>query len=135
MKAFVIGLLACVVMLMTSGATAAEHTKDSLDKVKQDVEANKAVILDVREKREWEAGYVEGAKLLPLSKLAQNEGTKELAAEVAETLPKDKVIYCHCKAGGRALTAGDILKDLGYDVRPLKAGYADLIEAGFPKAK
>jgi rhodanese-related sulfurtransferase len=99
------------------------------------VAAGKAVMLDVREQKEWDAGHLADAKLLPLSKLAQGEGSKQLAAEVAKELPKDKVIYCHCKAGGRALTAGDILKDLGYDVRPLKPGYQDLIDAGFPKAK
>jgi rhodanese-related sulfurtransferase len=50
-------------------------------------------------------------------------------------VPKDKIIYTHCKAGGRALTCGDILKAQGYDVRPLKPGYEDLIKAGFQKAR
>jgi rhodanese-related sulfurtransferase len=48
-------------------------------------------------------------------------------------LPKEKVIYCHCRSGGRCLTAAEILKKLGYDVRPLKPGYRDLVEAGFPR--
>jgi rhodanese-related sulfurtransferase len=49
-------------------------------------------------------------------------------------LPKDKIIYTHCKAGGRALMCGDILKKQGYDVRPLKPGFSDLLQAGFDKA-
>jgi rhodanese-related sulfurtransferase len=49
--------------------------------------------------------------------------------------PKDKIIYCHCRSGRRCLTAADILKKQGYDVRPLKAGYEDLLKAGFPQAK
>ena len=34
-----------------------------------------------------------------------------------------------------ALTAADLLKKQGYDVRPLKDGYKDLLKAGFPKAE
>ena len=31
--------------------------------------------------------------------------------------------------------AGNLLEKLGYDVRPLSAGFEDLLEAGFPTAK
>jgi len=34
----------------------------------------------------------------------------------------------------RALKAAKILEKLGYNVRPLKAGYQDLLTAGFKKA-
>ena len=107
------------------------HTKDSLDDVKKNVAAGKAVIVDVREKNEWDAGHLKDAKFIPQSKLKVEA---ELAALLKE-LPKDKVIYTHCRAGGRALTCGEILKKQGYDVRPLKPGYEDLIKAGFEKAK
>ena len=50
-------------------------------------------------------------------------------------LPKDKPIYCHCAAGVRVLPAADILQKHGYDARPLKPGYKDLLRAGFPKAE
>ena len=67
------------------------------------------------------------ARLLPLSAL--QDGVK--ADDVAQAVPKGKVVYCHCAAGRRALVAADILKKLGYDVRPLKPGYKDLLKAGF----
>jgi rhodanese-related sulfurtransferase len=51
--------------------------------------------------------------------------------DVAQTVPKGKVVYCHCAAGRRSLEAVDILKNFGYDVRALKPGYRDLIKAGF----
>ena len=107
------------------------HTKDSLDAVKQNVKSGKAVIVDVREQGEWDAGHLKGAILAPLSKL-KNESQ---ATELLKLLPKDKVIYTHCKAGGRSLTCGDILKAHGYDVRPLKPGYDDLVKAGFEKVE
>ena len=69
----------------------------------------------------------EGARLLPLSAL--QDGVK--ADDLARSVPKGKVVYCHCAAGRKSLEAADILKNFGYDVRPLKPGYNDLIKAGF----
>ena len=43
-------------------------------------------------------------------------------------------MYTHCVMGVRALAAAKILQKLGYNVRPLKAGYEDLVKAGFEKA-
>ena len=114
-----------------AGTALAEHTKDSLDTVKRAVAEKKAILVDVREPEEWEQGHVVGAKLVPLSALEKGVDAQELA----RVLPKDKVIYCHCLAGGRCLDAAAILAPLGYDVRPLKPGYPQLEKAGFPTAK
>jgi len=106
------------------------HTKDSLNTVKDNLKSGKALIVDVREQNEWDAGHLKGAILIPQSKLK----AESQLAELLKVLPKDKIIYTHCRAGGRALTCGDILKTQGYDVRPLKAGYQELLSAGFDKA-
>ncbi len=111
-------------------ASAQEHTKDSLEQVKKAMADKKAVLFDVREKGEWDKGHLKDAKLLPLSSLKEESLPKELQA----LLPKDKVVYLHCASGGRCLTAADILRKKGYDVRPLKDGYKDLLRQGFPKA-
>lgn len=110
------------------------HTQDSLDTVKDLLAQEAAVLIDVREQEEWDAGHLAAATLVPLSKLKNGGDAEKLAESLAETLPKDKAIYCHCRSGGRVLTAASILKKLGYDIRPLKAGYQDLIEAGFDPA-
>ena len=109
---------------------ALTHTKDSLDAVKDNVKAGKALIVDVRELNEWDAGHLKGAVLIPQSKLK----VEAQLADLLKGLPKDKIIYTHCRAGGRSLTCGDILKKQGYDVRPLKPGFDDLLQAGFEKA-
>jgi rhodanese-related sulfurtransferase len=106
------------------------HTKDSLDTVKSNVKEGKAVIVDVREQSEWDAGHLKAAVLMPMSKLKK----EDQGAQMLKSLPKDKIIYTHCKAGGRSLMCGDILKAAGYDVRPLKPGYDDMLKAGFEKA-
>jgi rhodanese-related sulfurtransferase len=113
-----------------SGTALAEHTKDSLDAVKQAVAQQKAVIIDVREPDEWQQGHLAGAGLLPLSALERGIPPQELA----KILPKDKIIYCYCLAGGRCEEAASMLKPLGYDVRAIKPGYPQLLKAGFPAA-
>ena len=123
-------VLTLVAAASATAAAAAGHTQDSLPTVRETVASRKAVIVDVREPDEWAEGHVAGARLLPLSTLEQGIAPARLAA----LLPKDKIIYCHCLAGGRCLEAAAILAPLGYDVRPLKPGYPQLIQAGFPSA-
>jgi rhodanese-related sulfurtransferase len=105
------------------------HTQEPLEKVKENIQSGKAILVDVRELNEWQAGHLKAARLIPQSKL-RDESQR---AELLKDLPKDKIIYTHCRAGGRALACGEILRQLGYDVRPLKAGFEALVQAGFEK--
>jgi phage shock protein E len=121
-----------VTMVTASVALAApKHTEDSLDDVKRNLAEKKAVLIDVREQREWDLGHVKSAQLVPLSHL--NKVAKDPAAKKAllEKLPKDRIIYCHCARGARALLAGEFLEGLGYTVRPLAPGFSQLKKAGF----
>ena len=112
-----------------------KHTTDSLELVQNRITKNEAILVDVREKLEWEAGHLHSAIFLPLSKLEENQSNASFAESVAKKLPKDKIVYCHCAAGGRVMPASAILHKLGYDVRPLKTGYKDLLKTGFKKAE
>lgn len=116
---------------MVASACSAEHTMDTLDAVKMSMNDGKAVLLDVREKFEWDDGHLQQARLLPLSTLKAGVAPEDVAKVVA----RGKIVYLHCGSGIRCLTAADALKKLGYDVRPLKQGYRALVEAGFPAAK
>ncbi len=126
-----LALVLAVSLSLSAQEQKAEHTKDSLDTVKRNVKEGKAVIVDVREQKEWDEGHLQGAILMPSSKLKVNEDL----AELVKKLDKQTIIYTHCRAGGRAATCAQILKKEGFDVRVLKPGYADLIKAGFEKAK
>ncbi|MFO0866190.1 MAG: rhodanese-like domain-containing protein [Gemmataceae bacterium] len=110
---------------------AADHTTDSVDAVRKALASGNAVLLDVREKSEWDSGHLKDAGLLPLSYLRKSPK----AEDVAKVAAKEKVIYLHCGSGIRCLQAADVLKKMGYDVRPLKEGFRDLVEAGFSPAK
>ncbi len=115
---------------LTLAAHAAEHTKESLSQIKKKIDDQKAVLVDVREKKEWDEGHIEGAIFLPLSAVQDGLSKKEL-----KKLPKDKTLYVHCVVGKRALTVGNALEKYGYEIRVVKPGYKEMISAGFPKAQ
>ncbi len=121
-------ILLATVGLFTLTLGAQEHTKDSPATVKKALAAKTAVLFDVREKSEWDQGHLQDAKLLPLSGL-------QAGPKLLEGLPKDQPIYLHCRSGGRCVQAAEILRKQGYDARPLKEGYQDLLKEGFVKAK
>jgi len=108
-----------------------KHTKDSLKTIKEQVDAKKAILVDVRELVEWNDGHVVGAVHLPWRDLQDKFDEKAMR----EKLPKDMIIYTYCMVGYRSLKAGTIVKKYGYDVRPLKPGYKELLEAGFKNEK
>ena len=95
--------------------------------MKEQVESNQAVLIDVREQSEWDAGHLTSATLIPMSRFKADGITEDMK----QHLPTDKPIYLHCKSGGRVLKVAEMLREDGLDVRPLKAGYDELVENGF----
>jgi rhodanese-related sulfurtransferase len=123
-------MISSVIPFIYSQVHAADLSDEPLPTVQENVATHKALLVDVREPGEWKEGHVEGAISLPLSSLKKDVDTSTLEQQ----LPKDKIVYTHCVRGVRALKAAKILEKLGYNVRPLKAGYEDLVKAGFGKA-
>ena len=82
-----------------------------------------ALLLDVRELDEWQAGHVSGAMHLPLG---------ELATRIAE-LPRDREIVVMCLSGGRSQVACGILERSGFaSVANLSGGITAWVRDGFP---
>ena len=74
-----------------------------------------ALLIDVREEDEWNAGYIEGAQHIALSVLMQ-EHKLDLAL--------DREIILYCKSGKRSLQAAQILKAQGYtNISNMTGGY------------
>ena len=67
------------------------HTRDPLGDVRRSVEEKKSVLVDVREADEWDAGHLQGAVLLPLSRVRRGLDADELA----RLLPNQRPIYLH----------------------------------------
>ena len=87
-----------------------EISIDDFKKIAANTPAD-ALILDVRNRDEGNAGMIKGAKLIP---------DEELADRMAE-VPKDKKIITHCSTGVRAEMAYHKLKEKGYNVQFLNA--------------
>lgn len=107
---------------------SAQFTKDSLETVQKNLADDKAVLVDVRSKEEWDAGHLEDSIFLPVTSLRKHSFD---AKQVAKTLPKKKIVYAFCVVGMRAKQAATILEQQGYTVRALKPGYEELLKAGF----
>lgn len=93
---------------------------DAVDAAQQ--VASGALLLDVREQDEWDAGHAPGALHVPLG---------ELSARVDE-LPKDRPIVAVCRMGGRSEKATIALRNSGYDVVNLDGGMRAWASAGQP---
>ena len=122
--------IATLTFAVSPSLYAIEFTEDSLKVVKKAIDDEKAVLVDVRTQKEWDKGHVEGAVFLPVTSLTDDLDEKKLA----KALPKKGRYYIHCAVGIRATRAGEYLEERGYQVKVLKPGYQQLIEAGFKKA-
>ena|SRR3989338_3482023 len=66
------------------------------------------VLVDVREEYEWYICKIEGAKLIPMSQI-MNENIG-----ILENIEKDKKIVLHCHTGARSAAVLQILKNKGF---------------------
>lgn len=77
--------------------------------VKEAIEKRKPLIIDVREKYEYDAGHIAGAQLIPLGEM--NDRWKEID-------PSQEVIFV-CKVGKRSPQAAQLVLEKGFP----NAGY------------
>jgi phage shock protein E len=80
------------------------------------LKSGEAVIVDVRDKDEWDEGHIPGATYM-------SRGTIEL--DIEEKVPDpNAMIICHCGGGGRGALATESLQKMGYkNVRNLDGGF------------
>jgi rhodanese-related sulfurtransferase len=90
--------------------------------------SGEGVIVDVREKDEWDEEHIPNATHL-------SRGTIEL--DIEEKVPDpNALIICHCGGGGRSALAADSLQKMGYkNVRSMAGGFKAWKTAGLPTAK
>ena len=84
------------------------------------VQADEALLLDVREHEEWAAGRAPGAVHVPMSTLRQ------------DTVPRDQRVLVVCRVGGRSAAVAAALDQLGYDVANVSGGMLTWSAAGLP---
>jgi rhodanese-related sulfurtransferase len=76
--------------------------------------ADRPVVLDVRTRKEYEAGCIEGAVNIPVDELRDRLGE----------LPRDRAIAAYCQVGQRGYLATRILVQSGFRASNVSGGYA-----------
>jgi rhodanese-related sulfurtransferase len=88
----------------------------------------KAVLLDVREDHEWQAGHAAEAQHL-------GKGILERDLERLHPDPDTEIIM-YCGGGFRSALTGDAAQKMGYkNVSSLAGGYKAMVKAGWPMKK
>jgi rhodanese-related sulfurtransferase len=85
-------------------------------------ESEDAVLVDVREDVEYEAGRIAGSQHIALGQVAERAGE----------IPRDRVVVFYCRVGSRSALAADAFRSGGYDARNLAGGLVAWVEAGLP---
>lgn len=99
-----LGVVAALIVLIIISQMKLKKEIVSLNE--QDFKANmrKGQLIDVRNKKEYEAGHINGARNIPISMLSRN----------IKKLRTDQPIYLYCASGTRSKRAGVILISKGY---------------------
>ncbi|MFB6632453.1 rhodanese-like domain-containing protein [Streptomyces sp. NPDC056362] len=85
-----------------------------------------ALVLDVREDDEWNAGHVEGALHVPMSGFVARFG------EVTEAVAECGRAYVMCRVGGRSAQVTQYLVQQGFDAVNIDGGMLAWDGAGRP---
>lgn len=86
------------------------------------VEGEGAVLLDVREQEEWDAGHAPAALHVPMSTISGR----------ASDIPTDALIVCVCRSGGRSAAVTEALLNGGWKAVNLEGGMQAWHAAGLP---
>jgi len=87
------------------------------------VKARQAILVDVRERAEWDEARIPGAIHVPLG---------ELATRLHE-IPRDRKVILQCRSGNRSRSATELLLQAGYaDVANLEGGIVRWAREGHP---
>lgn len=91
---------------------------------KEEADAGRAVLLDVRGADSWNEGHATGALHIP---------RRELETRLKE-LPKNKPIIAYCSdvTCQSSLKATIILRKAGFDARHMTGGYERWVHKGYP---
>jgi rhodanese-related sulfurtransferase len=81
-----------------------------------------AILLDVRESREWQAGHAPRARHIPLGQVPRRAGE----------LPKGRAVVTVCRSGARSARAAALLARQGREVFNLAGGMHAWARAGLP---
>ena len=84
--------------------------------------ATESLLLDVRERYEWDAGHIERSVHIPIGQIQRR----------FEELERDRPIIVICQVGQRSALVADFLMAQGYDAQNLEGGLQKWSARGLP---
>ncbi len=120
-------LAGLAVVAALQGASSAGAPKISPQEAARRVEEGKAVLIDVREPKEWTEGVAAPAQLLSLSDLRGER--KDWNAFLEKNRGRELILYC--RTGNRSEIAAAVLAKEGFTTANA-GGFAAWKEAGLP---
>jgi rhodanese-related sulfurtransferase len=97
---------------MSSAFPASDGLEITPEQTQQAIADGTAVVIDVREGYERDAGHADGTQHIPVTELSAQAGT----------LDKDRTIVFVCRVGGRSMMAAQALRASGYDAWSMAGG-------------
>ncbi len=117
-----------IVVMPFTGANEGIFEELDAKQAKEFIDANEALILDVRTPNEYYDGHLPQAKLIPVQQLNQR------ISEISDH--KEKKILVYCRSGNRSTVASEILIHHGFKkIYHLKNGINGWMRAGYALKK
>jgi phage shock protein E len=73
--------------------------------IEQFLKTERAILLDVRTKEEYESGHIENSQNIPL---------QQIEKVIAKITDKNTPLFVYCQSGARSSSATSALKQMGY---------------------
>jgi len=123
-----VSALAALALLAAGCSQAAADDAVTLEAARAELDAGRAVLIDIREPAEHATGVARGARLLPMRQLAQR------LAEIP-TDPKQPVLLI-CNTQNRSSATLRALRERGYGhVRFVQGGMSEWARRGWPMVR
>ena len=123
-----LGLLSLCLPMLACSQSVSSADAVTLDTARAELEAGRAVLIDIREPDEHATGVAKGAQLLPM---------RQLGARLAEIpTATDKPVFLICNTQNRSSATLRALRERGYPhVRYVQGGMSEWARRGWPLVK
>jgi phage shock protein E len=118
--------LGCLTNAPEEGGESIKYIDIPVSEAKIKVDSGEYFILDVRTRKEYDAGHIAGSVLIP----------NEVLLNRLDEVPRDKPILVYCRSGRRGAISSQDLIDNGFsEVYNMEGGIAAWQNAGYPVQK
>jgi rhodanese-related sulfurtransferase len=112
----------CTVGVAMTHAFHADDVDVDPDRARELIEADAVQLVDVRERYEWEAGRIAGARHIEIERLASQAGS----------LDRERPVLFYCRVGARSGMAANAFRRAGYDAYSVDGGLTEWDRRGLP---